>query len=323
MIHEFFRFEGFDAASYDAFITLFRPSRAIAADRTSRKAGMLVVVVDEDGAVLGAVHSNRGRITNVGSARDPEALAHVHGASRVVVFREGALEDLAERIALRVRRDHDYIEQLVTVLDSMREIERAGALRVHPTGLTHLPIPSADSIRRAFDLIASDGHVTVIAIHGERSLLTVIAFRRRDGAIDGIFGPGCILPHAGPLEGHFERDHAKIVAAVDREIGPVQSAFSMREGVARKLISQRTPGALSAAVAARELYARPAPPWLSIGVGVDTVASAVYGVGHAIGGSPLGSALGAALSTASGFSALPGREALESWIDLFAQRPRR
>ena len=323
MIHECFRFEGFDAASYDAFVSLLRPSRALGADRVSRKVGLLVVVVDEDGAVLGAVHSNRGRITNISSAHDPEALAHVHGAARVVVFREGALEDLAERISLRVRREQGYLEQLITVLESMREIERAGALRVHPGTLSHIPIPSADSIRRAFDLIASDGHVSVLAIHGEKNLESVIAFRRRDGAIDGIFGPGRILPFAGELEGHFERDHQRIVAAVDREIGPVQSAFSMREGVARKLIAQRTPGALSAAVAARELYARPAPPWLSVGVGVDTVASALYGISHAIGISPLGSAFGAALSSAAGLSSLPGREAIESWLELFTPRVRR
>jgi len=323
VIHEFFRFEGFDAASYDAFVSLFRPSRAIAADRSSRNVGLLVVVVDDDDNVLGAVHSNRGRVTNIGSAHDPEALAHVHGAGRVIVFREGAFEDLAERIALRVRREQGYLDQIITVLESLREIERAGALRVFPGSLSHMPIPSADTLRRAFDLIASDGHVVVLAIHGHKRLESAIAFRRRDGAIDGIFGPGRILPAAGPLEGHLERDHDRIVAAVNREIGPVQTAFSMREGVARKLIAQRTPGALSAAIAARELYARPAPPWLSLGVGVDTVASAVVGISHAIGASPLASAFGAALSSAAGLSSLPGREAIESWVELFSPRPRR
>lgn len=323
MIHEFFRFEGFDAASFDAFVSLLRPTRAIAADRRNRKSGLLVVVVDEDDEVLGAVHSDRGRVANIGSVRDPEALAHVHGAARVIVLREGALEDLAERIALRVRRDGDYLEQVITVLESARELERAGSLRVHPITLARLPIPSAESLRRTFDLLTADGHVFMLAIHGDSALETVVALRRRDGAIDGVYGPGRILPFAGTLDGHFERDHDKLVGAIDREIGPVQSAISMRVGVARKLLAQRTPGALSAAVAARELYARPAPSWLSVGVGVDTVASALYGIGHAIGGSPLGDALGAAFASAAGLGSLPGRESLESWATLFSPRVRR
>jgi hypothetical protein len=333
MIHEFFRFEGFDAPSHAALVQLLRPSRASRAAReaaertTAKRTGLLVVVVDEEGAVLGATHSRRGRIVGIRSGNDPEALAHVHKAARVIVLRDGALDDLAERVALRVRREQDYLDQLFTVVESIRELERAGTVRMHPGTFARVPMPSPDTIRRALDLIASDGKAFVVCLHDDRRLTHAFALRRRGGAFDAIIGPRILrrwAESAGPMPGTFEGDHHAIVAGVDRELAPVQLAISLREGVAHKIITQRTPGALSAAVAAREVFATPAPSWLALGVGLDTLASVIYGLRQALEGTPIGDALAALAAGGDGNGlGVPGFEALESWLELFASRVRR
>lgn len=323
MIHECYRFEGFDADAFRALVTLLRPTRSgVSGLGTPKRSGLLVVVVDDDGAVLGAVHSRRGRIPNLRSGADPEAIAHVHLADRVIVLREGALEDLAERIALRVRREHDYLAQVFTVVESLRELERAGTLRTYPGTLARIPLPPPETLRHALDLIASDGNAFVLCVHGERGLENAYAVRRRDGSFDAIVGPRRIEAWTGSLPGTFDGDHRAVVAAVHRELAPVQLALSVRREVAHKLITQRSPGALSAAVAAKDLLADPAPSWLALGVGIDTVASALAGVSQAIEGSPLGDALGALFSSSRN-ATLPGLEALESWLELFATRVRR
>lgn len=327
MIHECYRFEGFDAASHAALVELFRPSRARRARLekdvdAGGRSGLLVVVVDDDGTVLGATHSRRGPLVGIRSGNDPEALAHVHRAGRVIVLREGALDDLAERIALRVRREQDYLDQLYTVVESVRELKRAGTLRTYPGTVARVRMPSPDTLRRALDVVASDGHACVICLHDERRLTHAFALRRRDGSFDAILGPRTLRAWAGPLPGTFEGDHAAIVAGVDRELAKVQVAVSLREGVAHKIFTQRTPGALSAAVAAREVLADPAPPWMAFGVGLDTLASALYGMRQAFSGTPLGDAI-SGLVASGGSHGLPGLEALESWLELFATRVKR
>lgn len=321
MIHECYRFEGFDAEAFAALVSLLRPSRAFRGSMpTPKRSGLLVVLTDDDGAVLGATHTRRGRLRGVKTAKDPEALAHVHRAARVVVLREGALEDLSERIALRVRRDQDYLEQLFTVLESLRELERAGSLSTYPVVPARMPLPAASTVRHALDLFAGDGEAFVLCIHGERSLSQAYAFRRRDDAIDAVIGPRAIARYTGALPGTFEGDHDAVVAAVDREIAPVHLALSLREGVAHKMITQRTPGALSSAVAARDVLARPAPAVVSVGVALDALASVLHGVRVAFDDSPLVEAVAHLLRREG---SLPGLDALESWFDLLAPRNRR
>lgn len=326
MIDDSLCFEGFDAASHSALVDLLRPPRGSRARRVSptpsERRGVLIVVVDEDAAVLGATHSDRGRISGIRSASDPEALAYVHRATRVIVLRDGALEDLAERVALRVRPDQDYLDQIWGVVESLRELERAGALRMFPSARARVPIPAPDMIRRMIDGIVSDEQVCVVCLHGDRALEHAFAFRRRGGVFDAIVGPLRILEWTGDLPKSFEGAHDAVVRGVSREFGPVQTGVSLRGSVAHKIFTQRTPGALSAAVAAKQILVSPAPPWLGVGVGLDTLASAAYGLRQAIDASPIGGVI-SALASAGVTRGIPGLEALESWMELFSTRVRR
>ncbi len=243
-----------------------------------------MIVVNEREEVLAAFHTSRGRADELDDAGDPEALAERFGARRVICVREGALEELVERIALRLRPDDDYASQWLTLLRALRELTAAGRIRIWPTPKKSVPIPSPSTLKRALDLLLPDGRAIVFGLWHAQELATAVVLRRREGAIDLVAGPDLLREWAGPLGGDFRRDYRVLVDAVTRSVAPVHLGVFAEAESLRRLLRRPEAGAWAAAAATRELVIHPMPPYLAVALGADVANSAARGAAALLGG---------------------------------------
>ena len=237
MISADLRFEGFDVRSWTNLVSLFSPatvermaSEPIASDapETSRDGepgpeGTLVVVIDTHERLLKAFHTVRGRVTDLewSGKKALASLASSYGARRVIVLTEGVMDEVAERLALRLQRGDDYVTQWLALARIVREMQDAGLLTFHPRPLANVPVPSAGTVRRALDVVLPDNHSAVFVLFDRQRPWTSFALRRRRGSIDRVVGPDIVSRWVGPLGGDFRRDHRVVVESVSRALAPV------------------------------------------------------------------------------------------------------
>ncbi|MCS6799799.1 MAG: hypothetical protein NZ898_15000 [Myxococcota bacterium] len=283
MIADDIRIDGFDARSWTNLLSLFSPRLQVTdageagpePPQPAREAsGTLVVVVDAQGRVLAALGSRRGRIDDVESADDLAALRERYGVRRVVVLREGVLEEIVERLALRVRRDDDYVAQWLALARIVREMTDAGLVRVHPRRWAGLPIPTAATVRRAVDVVLPDERAAVFTLWDGPQPWTAVVIRRRRGCIDRLAGPESLLRWTGPLGGDWRRDHRVIEEAVTRSCAPVHVGLYAEAHTFRRLLARPTAGHWALAVATRDLIVHPMPPYVSVALAADAARAA-------------------------------------------------
>ncbi len=278
MISGNLRFEGFDVTSWQNLLSLFMPGlRDRVVRARQRPAGTLTVVVDEDDLVLTALHSLDGRTdAHTGQELPPlRALAAEAGARRVLVLRAGAMEELAERVALRYQPGQDYLTQTLTVARAGRELADAGLVRLWPNPMASVPIPSPQAVQRAMDLVLPvDKAALLVLWDGE--LWTAVALRRRREGIDLVAGPDLLSRWAGPLGGDWRRDHRVFVDAVARAVAPVHLGIFAEAATFRALLSSSTPGRWAKAIAVRDVVVNPMPGFVAAALSAD----AVRGVGQ-------------------------------------------
>jgi len=298
MISPDVRIEGWDQHSWTLLMGLFAPGvvdRMRTPEREEddptpepaageRPDGALVIVVDEHEEVLAAFHTSRGRADEVSDASDPETLAERFGARRVLILREGALEELVERLALRIRPEDGYGTQWLTLLKALRELTAAARIRIWPTPQKVVPIPSPATVRRALDLLLPDGRAIVFALWHAQELATAVVLRRREGLIDLVAGPDLLREWAGPLGGDFRRDYRVLVDAVTRSVAPVHLGLFAEAESLRRLLRRPDPGAWAAAAATRDLLIHPMPPYVAVALGADVANSAARGAAALLGG---------------------------------------
>lgn len=335
MIRPDLRFEGFDARSWTHLVGLFSPGTVdrartdgpesddpeIGKREAGRQArGTLTVVVDEQGLVLKALHSRRGRVRDLvyEGADDLPRLLEEYGVQRVVLLREGALEELAERIALRVEQGDDYLSQCIELMRAVRELEDAELIRVHPRAFAQVPIPSAATVRRAFDLLLPDDSAALLVLWDQGQPYTSIAVRRREGAIDRVVGPDLIARYAGPLGGDFRRDYRVLGQAVSRAVAPLHVGIYTELETARALLRNPDPGAWARAVAVRDVIVHPTPPYVAVALTADAVRAAARVSSRILGGldvlaplSPLGNLLRSRVSDIASVTRTLGFNPLE------------
>lgn len=312
MIRPDLRFEGFDARSWTNLVGLFSPEVIDRArtdgpdsddpetgksETTPRRRGTLTIVVHEKGHVLKALHSRRGRVRDL-SYEGPEDLPRLceeYGVHRTIVLREGALEELSERIAVRVSPGEDYLTQCIELMRVFRELEEAGLIRIHPRPFAQVPVPSAATVRRAFDVLLPDDSAALLVLWDQGQPYTSIAIRRRDGAIDRVVGPDLIGRYAGPLGGDFRRDHRVLGQAVSRAVAPLHVGIYTELATARALLRNPDPGAWAKAVAVRDVILHPTPRYVAVALTADAVRAAARVSTRILGGldllsplSPLG-----------------------------------
>lgn len=277
MLSDDFRFQGFDTEAWLNLLSLFSRAEGVGSRERNAEAGAgpaprgtLVVVVDEAQRPLAALLTGRGAV-QLGDEADLGDLATLcdrQGAERIVLVREGAIEELTERAAERIRYDMDYVTQWLTLLAVARELEDQGLLRVWPSR-SRLPLPTPGMIRRALDLLLPDERVLVVAIWEGSELWTAFALRRRDGELDTLVGPERLLEWAGPLGGDYRRDQRAIRRAVEDALGPVHlGLFAQRQWI-EFLLRDPSPGAWARAIALREVIISPAPSYVHVAMSAD------------------------------------------------------
>lgn len=284
MIHPDLRFEGFDARSWTHLLSLFLPGvvkrtevEAPASDEPgfdgqppASPGGTLLVVVDEDDHAIMALHTRQGRIRDVGTVVEPQNLCATFAANRCVILREGALDELAERVALRIDHNDDYLEQALAVLRTARELQEAGLIRLWPRRFAHVPIPTAATVDRALDLVLPDDRVAVLALWHSEHLWTAAALRRREGRIDWVVGPDFIGHWCGGAPaGDLRRSSADVLAAIGEHMGPVHLGVFAEAHTLRRLLRQNEGGAWAAAAAGQEVLIQPMPPYVAMALGAD------------------------------------------------------
>jgi len=293
MISADFRFEGFDVRSWTNLISLFMPGvherleretkmtdAPVAAPQRAR-AGSILVVDDDEGVVLAAQHSLRGRIDELTGETlrwSPEELCERFGAHRCLLVRQGVMDELAERLALRYQPDEGYASQWIGLMRSVRELMDAELLRLWPNPVSNVPIPSAGAMRRALELALPDERSAVMVLfEPSGALWTAVAIRRRAGEIDLVAGPDLVQSWTGPLGGDWRRDYRVVVDAVERAVAPVHLGIFSEPATVRSLLRGAEPGAWAREAAVRNLVLHPLPRTYGVALGAD----AVRGVGKA------------------------------------------
>jgi len=261
-------------------------------DSPGPRQGTLFIVRTPDGRVLHALHSKRGRVpvdALEGSERvdsggpdaaepdrafpalRPEDLADRHRARRVVLLQRGALEELSERLALRLQRGDDYLTQWLTLARTFREVQEAGMVQVWPRPLANVPIPPTGAVRAALDLMLPDDHAAVAVLWDRGRPWTAVVLRRRHGAIDFVAGPDLLARWTGPLGGDWRRDTRVIVDAVSRAVAPTHLGLFAEVQTIEGLLRHPDPGAWARAVTTRDVLVHPTPPYVAVALGADGV----------------------------------------------------
>jgi hypothetical protein len=259
---------------------------AVDRDAPLERAGNLVVVIDDHERLLKAFHSVHGRVTDLDwtGPHDLARLRDTYAARRVVCLREGVMDEMAERLALRLSRGDDYVTQWLALARIFREMVEAGLVHVHPRPLANFPIPGSGTVRRALDLVLPDERSMVVTLWEDGRTWTSAALRRRAGSIDFVAGPDHIARWTGPLGGDWRRDHRVVVDAVSRKVAPVHVGVFGEVGTFRELLRQPDPGAWARAVAVRDVILHPTPPYAAVAVGADAVRGVASITARLLGG---------------------------------------
>ncbi|HEY4159235.1 MAG TPA: hypothetical protein VGM29_14100 [Polyangiaceae bacterium] len=273
-------FEGFSAADWRRLADVFQ---APAGSRKKReKAGSRggVVAVTSGQRLRKLLHTKRGRLDlkRVEWPAPLDTLAREEEASWAVQITAGALEELAERFARRLRPEQEYIEQAFELLRAMRELESEGLLALWPQRFADVPLTSSAIIKRALDLLCSEDRSIALGVFDGGELYTALVARRRGLGFDRIVGPDELRPRMGLLSGDFRRDYGHLGAAIERELGPLALGCYGELCTFQNLAERDGPGALTLAIASRELVVSPANTALVLPVGIDLGRAAFHGL---------------------------------------------
>lgn len=293
MISPQLRIQGFDVTSWTNLLSLFMPgvkeriardvetsdAPELKADDAQKRHGTLLLVHDEEGAILAAQHSQDGRIPEllgVPCGGELESFCERYGAHRCIALREGVAEELAERLALRYQAEEDYLAQLLGVMHTGRELLDAGHLRLWPNPFGAIPIPSPRAVERALDLILPDGHSMVLGIFEGKRIWTAAVLRRQHGQLDLLGGPDLLQQWTGPLGGDWRRDYRVIVDAVGRAVAPVHAGLFTEPETLMALLRKPAAGAWAQQTAIRNAIVHPLPSAAGVALGAD----AIRGIGQ-------------------------------------------
>jgi len=271
------RLEGFTASDWVRLADIVHPRRR--KQRAGVPRGGVVAVVQ--GARLRKLVSTRQGRLELADHSWPvplEELAARYDARWAVELSSGALEELMDRFAERLRPDQDLLAQSLVLLGVFRELEAKGSLRFWPWRLGQFPLPSERVVVRALDAFCPDGKSIVVGMFEEGVLATCFSARRRGSGFDSIVGPDLLRPEMGLLSGDWTRDYRHLARAVEERLGPLALGLFAEQTTWQRLADQPTPGAWAAAVAARDIILSPVAPALAVPLGMDVGRAAIAGV---------------------------------------------
>jgi hypothetical protein len=278
------RLEGFSTADWMRLGEALRPprrrSREPEASEDSpapiRPRGGVVAVASGE-RLRKLLSTERGRLDVEGEPwpQSPQELAARHRARWALELSTGALEELMDRFAERLRREHDLTAQFLILLGALRELEGEGRVSAFPWQLARWPVPSERMVLRAFDAFCPDGKSVLFGVFDAGELATCLAARRSGPGFDWIMGPELLRLDMGLISGDWTRDYRHLARAVEQRLGPLAVGCHGEMATFRQLAEHSAPGAWAAAVAARDVILSPVSPALAIPLGVDVGRAAV------------------------------------------------
>jgi len=292
MISSDVRIQGFDARAFTNLVSLFAPTVVWRNERDpldsdapeissldapsepgEARDGSLVVVVSPRGKVRKAFHTVHGRVRDLAfEGWDRlDGMPERYGAKRVIVLREGVLEELFARASSRMHREDDYVAQWLQVARAIREEMDLGNLAIHPRAGVSVPLPTPQLVRRTLDSVLPDDRSFVLSVWRGPSLWTCAILRRRAGEIDWVAGPDQLLSWTGPLGGDWRRDHRIVSSAVAAHVAPVHLGVYGELRTVRRLLRSREAGAWAKAALSREIIIHPTPPYVAVALGADAM----------------------------------------------------
>ena len=239
-------------------------------ERDKKPQGGLLVVTTGD-RLRKLVSTVSGRL-DIGAVPWPEELSALvarHNARWAVQIESGALEELMERFADRLRREHDGLEQSLIFVGVLRELEQEGRVRVHPWRMASWPVPNHRVLMRVLDAICPDGKSIGVGAFEKGELFTALVLRRRGQAFDLVLGPDQLRNEMGLLSGDWQRDYRFLVRAAEVRAAPLALGCFGEVETLRRLLHRPAPGAWAAAVAARDVVVSPAPATVALPLGLD------------------------------------------------------
>ena len=268
------RFEGFTQSDWTRVLSLFKPRATSGKERDPDRPQGGVIVVHGDGRLRKLLHTQAGRLRLDDVAADwplgVEEIARRHHASWALSIENGALENVMEGFAAKVRRGDDLTSQSILFATLIRDETEAGRIALYPARLKGIPMPSAGMVNRSLDAICPAGHAVVVGLFDSGELWTCIVLRRgSSGTFDWVLGPDEVRRDMGLLAGDFRRDYRHLARAVEKKADKLSLGVFSEMKTFRALSVDPTPGAWARAVAIRDVILAPVPAALAIPLGID------------------------------------------------------
>ncbi len=288
------RIEGFDASDWFALGEVLG-----ARTRDAPTAGGVLVLVDS-GRIVQVVSTLHGTLPPPLEPTSLETLVREQGARWGLRAERGALEAVMDRLAERLEPGDDLTDQGIALAHVLRELSVEGRLELFPRDARGLRIPKRAAIDRALDVLCPVGKTLVFGAFQGGDVHTSVALRRGPRGFDRIVGPAEHRSDMGLRSGKWARDCHGLARAVELSVGPVALGGFAQMETWKVLLASKTPGAWTAALAARDVVLHPIAPAVAIPIGIDlgrvawTVGKDMaerLGFGGAGGGKAIGHAL--------------------------------
>jgi hypothetical protein len=202
-------------------------------------------------------------------------LAKRHQARWAIELGTGALDELMDRFALRLKREHDYSAQVLEFVAALRELEADGTVRLWPPRLDQWPMPSERILLRALEAFCPEGKAVMLGVFSHGEVATCLVMRRRGSGFDLVVGPDDLRNEMGLTSGDWTRDYRHLARAAEYRVAPLALGCFGELATFQDLAAQSSPGAWAAAVAARDVILSPVVPAVAIPLGIDAGRAAV------------------------------------------------
>jgi hypothetical protein len=201
-------------------------------------------------------------------------LAKRHRVRWALELGTGALDELMDRFAVRLKREQDFSAQVLEFAAALRELEAEGAVRLWPR-LDQWPTPSERILLHALEAFCPDGKAVMLGVFAHGELATCLVMRRRGSGFDLVVGPDELRNEMGLTSGDWTRDYRHLARAAERRVAPLSLGCFGELSTFQDLASRSSPGAWAAAVAARDVILSPVVPAVAIPLGIDAGRAAV------------------------------------------------
>lgn len=196
-------------------------------------------------------------------------LAQRHHVDWALRLQFDCTQQLLEQLGAGIERHHSLLDQGLLLLRAMRQLQEQGAYELWPTPFPNFPIPSKSAVESALNLAAKPGEVIALGGFQNGRLVAALAARRGLEGFDRLVGPQLLQVEMGLVSGDWVRDYRYLVAAIEREVGPVGVACFGELSTLRQLFPVARPGMWTSAVAARDVIFYPAAPGTILPLGYD------------------------------------------------------